>query len=199
MSIAQQQVFTRVTLWVGLCYGAIVALGLVVASRLYVDSLLHLPAPGNLLQIFPIFLLFGAIIAYKGYSSVAYLVLDESSHLSSWTTVVISASVALAAAASVALPALAGASLLGRAPAKAHDWYPIECCHSRDCAPVETMAWEEGYGERPQLAITSKHGTVLIPPNFPVRTSKDGRMHVCTYRTFDDGLAVACLFYPPSS
>jgi hypothetical protein len=105
-SIAQQQAFTTVTLWAGLCYGAIVALGLVVASRLYVDSLLHLPAPGNLLQIFPIFLLFGAIIAYKGYSSVAYLVLDESSHLSSWTTVAISASVTLAAVASCSVDPL---------------------------------------------------------------------------------------------
>jgi hypothetical protein len=99
-SIAQQQAFTTATLWAGIGYGAIVAAALVVASRLYVDNLLHLPAPGSLLQIFPIFLLFGAIIAYKGYSSVAYLVLDESSHLSSWTTVVICSSVALAATTS---------------------------------------------------------------------------------------------------
>ena len=53
-----------------------------------------------------IFLLFGAIIAYKSYSSVAFVVLDETAHLSSWTMVAVSAAVALGAAASFAVDPL---------------------------------------------------------------------------------------------
>jgi hypothetical protein len=31
------------------------------------------------------------------------------------------------------------ALLAGAAPAAAHDWYPLECCHALDCAPVERV------------------------------------------------------------
>ena len=27
------------------------------------------------------------------------------------------------------------------APAKAHDWYPMECCNNQDCAPVDNLTW----------------------------------------------------------
>src|SRR4030095_9208765 len=31
------------------------------------------------------------------------------------------------------------ASSLCLTPARAHDWYPRECCHDTDCAPVESI------------------------------------------------------------
>ena len=41
----------------------------------------------------------------------------------------------------VALSVLTGTFLFGLAPARAHDWYPMECCHGQDCAPVDAVAW----------------------------------------------------------
>ena len=81
------------------------------------------------------------------------------------------------------------------APAKAHDWYPEECCHGKDCAPVESMQWVEAFGAT-HLYVTSRHGKVRIPPNFPLRVSRDGRMHVCMQSSFDDGMELICLFNP---
>jgi hypothetical protein len=103
-SVAQRQGLAKATLLIGLSYGALIAVVLFIASRVYVGFLLQLPEPeGGLWQILPSFLLFGAIIAYKSYSSVAYLVLDEPMHLSTWTTVSVSMAVALAAVASYAV------------------------------------------------------------------------------------------------
>ena len=105
-SIVQQQAFTKAVLVIGLGYGAIVASGLLIASRIYVGALLHLSEPGGLLHVIPCFLLFGAIVAYRSYSSVAYLVLDETAHLSSWTTGVVSAAAVLGVTASFILDPL---------------------------------------------------------------------------------------------
>ena len=102
-SVAQQQAFAKATLFIGLCYGAIVAVALLFVSRFYVGLVLHLPAPGDLFRVLPSFLLFGAIVAYKSYSSVAYLVLDEPVHLSLWTAAAVCAAVALGIAASFAV------------------------------------------------------------------------------------------------
>jgi hypothetical protein len=100
-SITQQRMLAKATFWIGLGYGAMVAIALFIAARLYVTDLLHLPAPGGLTTILPYFILFGAIVAWKSYSSVAYVVLDESSHLSSWTTAAIGVSVILGGIASL--------------------------------------------------------------------------------------------------
>lgn len=99
-SIAQQRSFAKATLSIGLGYGAVVAVALLGASQFYVGFLLHLPAPGGFLRILPCFLLFGAIVAYKSYSSIAYLVLHEPVHLSLLTAAGVGVAVALGAAAS---------------------------------------------------------------------------------------------------
>ena len=83
--------------------------------------------------------------------------------------------------------------------AKPHSWYPKECCHHDDCAPVEsvlTLAPPDGSG--PQLLVRSKHGTVLVPRDFPVRQSKDSRMHICVRDDPYGSKDVMCLFMPPS-
>jgi hypothetical protein len=82
--------------------------------------------------------------------------------------------------------------------AQAHDWYPIECCHATDCAPVESVSqFVPTGGGAPQFVVTSKHGTAIIPRDLPRQTSKDNRMHVCM-RSLNGSMYVLCLFIPPS-
>ena len=69
----------------------------------------------------------------------------------------------------------------GLSPAKAHDWYPHECCHGGDCAPVDnvTRIVTAASGQT-GLILKSKLGTALLPPNFPVRESKRPS-HACMH------------------
>jgi hypothetical protein len=76
----------------------------------------------------------------------------------------------------------------------AHSWYPKECCSDHDCAPVDTaVQLLPAGGGLPQLLITSRVGRALIPRDFPVRQSKDGRMHVCM-----TDIHLVCFFVPPT-
>jgi hypothetical protein len=109
-------------------------------------------------------------------------------------------------------------------PAHAHSWYPGGCCSNDDCAVVEKMeplppqvvarlfggsAAHAGLG---YFSITTRNGTVTVPPNFPRRESKDNRIHACirvsngvnkygdqTEVTPEGTLNLLCLFMPPSS
>jgi hypothetical protein len=94
----------------------------------------------------------------------------------------------------------AGTSILGHAPANAHDWYPSECCHHEDCVPVDSVVrlTPTRFGATPQLIVTSKHGITLVPEGFPVRESKDGRMHICARADPYGDKGLMCLFVPPS-
>lgn len=97
-SVAQQQAFTHYTLWAGLAYGAIVAVALRSISHLYVERFLDLPVTKDV----AIFLFFAAIIAYRAYSSIAYVVLtDETMHLSWWTTTAVGTAVVIGAVVAV--------------------------------------------------------------------------------------------------
>ena len=84
-------------------------------------------------------------------------------------------------------------------PANAHSWYPWECCYDTDCAPVENVQHVPSeFGKAPQRFVTSRHGTVSVPLDFPERRSNDDQMHVCmTYNAFGDK-KVLCLFVPPT-
>ena len=86
----------------------------------------------------------------------------------------------------------------GLSPAKAHDWYPHECCHGGDCAPVDNVTRIVTAASEAGLILTSKLGTALLPPNFPVRESKDHRMHVCMRPSLYGGMGITCVFMPPS-
>jgi hypothetical protein len=99
-------------------------------------------------------------------------------------------------AALVALPVLLGTAAV--APAKGHDWYPKNCCNDMDCAPVESIVELVPAGRgASQIFVTSKHGTTTVPLNFPVRESKDSRMHVCMRRHDSGDMDLICLFMPP--
>lgn len=98
----------------------------------------------------------------------------------------------------VAIALLAGTALSSPTPIEAHGWYPKECCDDRDCAPVDSVVrFVPAGGGLPQLVVTSKHGTAIVPQDFPVRQSKDGRMHVCMRHDPFGAMDVMCLFMPP--
>ena len=109
----------------------------------------------------------------------------------------------LAAVLAVATPAAT--------PAAAHDWYPMECCHAMDCAPVEKVEMLVGPGIASMLSspaqadalgamlVTTRHGSVVVPANFPRRESKDNQMHACMRPTSDGTMRLLCLFLPPAS
>jgi hypothetical protein len=96
--------------------------------------------------------------------------------------------------------------LLVATAAAAHDWYPIECCSGMDCAPVEKVeimpvqsAGIMGSTTLPDtMMITTKHGSVIVPANFPRRESKDNRMHACMRAAAGGNQRLICLFMPPS-
>jgi hypothetical protein len=84
---------------------------------------------------------------------------------------------------------------------KSHDWYPMECCHGIDCAPVEYTGHTQAVtsGGIPQLIVTTKHGSAVVPQNFPIRESKDHRMHACMRREASGHMRIICIFLPPSN
>jgi hypothetical protein len=97
--------------------------------------------------------------------------------------------------------------LLAATAASAHDWYPIECCSGMDCAPVEKVeiislqsAGIMGSAPLPgSMRITTKHGSVIVPANFPRRESKDNQMHACIRPSTGGTPRLICLFLPPST
>jgi hypothetical protein len=116
------------------------------------------------------------------------------------------------AAAFAAAVSLAAVILLGTR-AHAHDWYPLECCHSIECAPVDHVKVVAGavyYADKPQqqpippsvMIVTTKKGTAVVPPDLPRRESKDNRMHACMRTIWTNGVAptteVTCIFLPPA-
>ena len=84
--------------------------------------------------------------------------------------------------------------LLPLTGSRAHDWYPNECCHEMDCAPVDRAEQRAGVG----LVVTTKRGTGIVPDSLQRRESKDEKMHVCMQRTFTGAMQVICIFVPPT-
>ena len=84
--------------------------------------------------------------------------------------------------------------------ADAHDWYPEECCRAKDCAPVESWSFAHAVqrGSLPQLSVTTKHGTAIVPRDLPRRESKDNRMHACM-RGWGSVKQIVCIFLPPET
>ena len=89
----------------------------------------------------------------------------------------------------------------------AHDapsgWqYPMECCHSMDCGPITDSSFTKPKTptELPQMVVTTKHGTVVVPHNFPYRKSGDSKPHACMRPgPWVDGMQamrLICLFFP---
>ena len=93
--------------------------------------------------------------------------------------------------------------------ALAHSWYPIECCSANDCAPADKVESVQqfnagifgtpAHASTPLMLITTKHGSVIVPPDFPRRDSPDGKTHVCMRRTSDGSMRLLCVYIPPAS
>ena len=102
------------------------------------------------------------------------------------------------------------AALAAATPAAAHDWYPMECCHAMDCAPVDKVEMLPGPSIASMLStpaqadsvggmlVTTRHGSVVVPANFPRRESKDNRMHACMRPNPNGGMRLICIFLPPA-
>jgi hypothetical protein len=98
--------------------------------------------------------------------------------------------------------------LAATTPAAAHDWYPMECCHEMDCAPVDhaelvpTPTKDDGkdgqHFSPPSMSVTTRHGTVIVPGDFPRRESKDHRMHACMMPGATGQMQLICIFMPPA-
>jgi hypothetical protein len=101
----------------------------------------------------------------------------------------------------IALLGLALAGAFWLPSAEAHDWYPKECCHENDCAPVEHVTRTSSLAassELPSMVVTTRHGTAVIPPNLPRRESKDNRMHACMSSGPMGKMQLICIFTPPT-
>ena len=83
----------------------------------------------------------------------------------------------------------------------AHDWYPMECCHGLDCAPVDKVEVLTPISANapPTMVITTKFGSVMVPPDFPRRESLDNRMHACMRKGATGRIHLLCIFLPPPS
>lgn len=92
----------------GAVYGVLAGVGLALAAELYVVRILDLSAPGSVVAL-SVFALFGAIVLYKSYTSIAF-VLIELRHLALGSAAVVAASFVLA----MAMPDI-GAALLAYA------------------------------------------------------------------------------------
>src|SRR5215831_3135883 len=81
----------------------------------------------------------------------------------------------------------------------AHDWYPMECCHGMDCAPVLRVQFLAPVRSdaAPAMIVTTRHGTVMVPAAFPRRESKDNQMHACMRQGATGRMHLLCLFFPP--
>ena len=84
---------------------------------------------------------------------------------------------------------IAAAFLATPMPVLAHSWYPQDCCHDGDCAPVKSIEYlADGF-----MRITTENGrSALFHKILPRQPSQDERMHACIY----DGQPM-CLFVPP--
>lgn len=88
---------------------------------------------------------------------------------------------------------IAGLGVLS-ADARAHEWYPLECCSGQDCAPAETVE------RRPDGSyfVTSRGLSAVIPADYALwRKSPDGQIHVCIRRLRSGGEYLVCAFRGP--
>jgi hypothetical protein len=91
-------------------------------------------------------------------------------------------------------------TLFAACPARAHSWYPHECCSQQDCVAADAVS-TDGQGSK---SVIVGQVQIPIPDGTRPGLSPDGRVHVC-FRTWAgdrDGLPtfmLVCLFLPPEA
>lgn len=103
----------------------------------------------------------------------------------------------------VAILVVAAALAIWLSPARAHEFYPWECCSDRDCWPTGA-----GRGAKEPDPVAGPGGWRLsdgtIVPYAAARPSPDGRFHVCRSGGSLSGALIVpggrppCLWVPPS-
>lgn len=80
--------------------------------------------------------------------------------------------------------------------ASAHDWYPIECCSERDCAPADIVIRRDDGS----YLVTSRGMSVTIPADYRLwRNSPDGQIHVCIRKLRSGSEYLVCAFRGPGA
>ena len=74
---ARQQTIIFATLLVSIVYSLFVGAAMIVLSRLYVGGTMHIAEPGSVAQTLAIFAMFTAVVVFKSYASIAFVVLDS--------------------------------------------------------------------------------------------------------------------------
>jgi hypothetical protein len=74
---SRQQTIIFATLLISIIYSIFVGVAMIVLSRLYVGGAMHMAEPGSRLQTLTIFAMFTAVVVFKSYASVAFVVLDS--------------------------------------------------------------------------------------------------------------------------
>jgi len=78
--------------------------------------------------------------------------------------------------------------------ALAHDWYPLEFCAERDCAPADTVLRRDDGS----YLVTSRGMSVAIPRDYHNwRQAPDGRLHVCLRQLRSGSVYLICAFRGP--
>ena len=76
----------------------------------------------------------------------------------------------------------------------AHEWYPIECCGDRDCAPADSVERRDDGS----YLVVSRGMSAVIPADYRNwRKSPDGRIHVCIRRLRSGAEYLVCAFRGP--
>lgn len=74
--------------------------------------------------------------------------------------------------------------------ASAHEWYPLECCSSRDCHVADKAYWKNGI-----MVVEVGTDVIEIGKSVQWRQSPDGQYHVCYTNTYE-APHVYCFFVP---
>jgi hypothetical protein len=94
----------------------------------------------------------------------------------------------------IAIATLSAGLLVSMPGALAHDWYPLECCSDRDCAPADTVERREDGS----YLVTSRGMSTVIPADYAKwRKSPDGRIHVCIRKLRSGAEYLVCAFRGP--
>ncbi len=101
----------------------------------------------------------------------------------------------------VAILVVAAGPAIWLSPARAHSWYPHECCSDRDCWPMGPDADAREPEPRSVPGGYLTHDGHFVAER-ETRPSRDGRFHVCRATGAPDGDPIrpagrpACMFVP---
>lgn len=80
--------------------------------------------------------------------------------------------------------------VFGVARAKAHEWYPLECCSNHDCHEADKVTYKDGH-----VFVNVGDDLVDVGKGVQWRQSPDGKYHICYVKTYQ-GFHVYCFFVP---